>query len=226
MTGLWRKTWLETRTRFLLAAAAMAAAVAVVGAPVRDRSGPTILQTVFGEPVITLFLLIAITLGGGSARQERAHGTLGFTLALPVTRPRLAIVRAAVGTAQLAVIVVGVVVTLCGIVVVGGTTLPWAEMVAIGARWVALGAFLVALSTAASTLIEHELVGWLATFSTVMLYEAAVQLTPLRGYSALELYRFAGAYPGVASWAVLATLISVTCVCVAVASWQLGRSEP
>jgi hypothetical protein len=140
-----------------------------------------------------------------------------------VSRPRLAIVRAGVGAVQIAAVVLALAIALGAIVATVDGVRPIA---AIAVRWVALGVFLVALSTAASSAIDNELVAWLATFGAVMAYEATVQLTPLRAYPDLDLYRFAGASPGDASWAVAAGLVGAALGWVAVATWQLTRSEP
>src|SRR5258708_33137852 len=103
---LWYKTWRETRTRLLISAMALAwvcCAIILTQHGNRAHADPPISydayiwKAVYKGYVRDFFIILVIVLGGGGLLQERAHGTAGFTLALPVSRSRLMGVRAAVG---------------------------------------------------------------------------------------------------------------------------------
>src|ERR1700736_2924472 len=58
-----------------------------------------------------IFVILSIILGSGGLLQERAHGTAGFTLALPVSRRSIVYTRAVIGyLAVLAIAAVPIVV--------------------------------------------------------------------------------------------------------------------
>ena len=155
------RAWFETRTRFALAAAVMTA---------------TWLAGQGSDSAKTLFVMLAIVLGGGSLRQERALGTAGFTLALPVTRRALVAARVAVGFSELAV--------LAAIPVVAGKL-----AVAGAAAWAVCGAAVLAAAFLVSTLVASEYAAWLVCFFGVVGYQAAVALTALQRWPALDLFR-------------------------------------
>src|SRR5262245_52326899 len=130
MHMLWHKTWLETRSRFLigLALAACSACVTVFTyskvlellplAPpkdvdgelarkirdaaelVRDYRGYVWLRW-FGGNLRDAWTLFAMLLGTGGLLAQATRGGALFTLSLPVPRSRILAVRAAVGFGEL-----------------------------------------------------------------------------------------------------------------------------
>lgn len=155
------RAWYETRARFGLAAAAMTATWLA-------GQGP--------DSAKTLFVMLAIVLGGGSLRQERALGTAGFTLALPVTRRALVTARIAVGLVELAV--------LAAIPLATGTL-----SLVDAAAWTVCGAAVLAAAFLVSTLVASEYAAWLVCFFAIVAYQAAVALTGLQRWPALDLFR-------------------------------------
>jgi len=103
----WYKPWCELRARILLSAAAIAAAcgfaVFLQESLQRGHDSQTYphylwTQTYNGLARV-LFVLLAAGLGAGGLLQEREQNTVGFTLALPVSRVRVTMLRAAIGYA-------------------------------------------------------------------------------------------------------------------------------
>jgi hypothetical protein len=97
----WYKPWCELRSRILLSAAAITAACgfAVWMEGLRGHSSLSyahyLWSQIYDGMMPPLFVLLATGLGG--LLQERAQSTVGFTLALPVSRVRVTILRAAMG---------------------------------------------------------------------------------------------------------------------------------
>src|SRR6266496_2650334 len=152
------KAWRETRARFAVALAVVAglAHVFIVAeATFRARmiaiGGPHTTYARFIELRIftgvlhAAYLLLAVVLGLGGFVRERAHSTLGFTLALPVPRSHHAIARAAVGLAEVFVLalVPALLVPLCSPLV--GEAYGWSTAMAFVPSWLALGALVFAL---------------------------------------------------------------------------------
>src|SRR5882672_1044261 len=107
---IWYKTWLESRTRFLIAAALVAV---VIGWAILDSENamrrfdrrPPItfefyVSTVFAGHVQLVWALGVAVLGAGGLLRESSTGSLPFTLSLPVPRRRWTEVRAIMGAAQ------------------------------------------------------------------------------------------------------------------------------
>src|SRR5882757_2870851 len=113
-TMLWYKMWRESQVRFLICALVLIViCVAVVlledtfrvqlharTAPLNTYTG-YIYQRIYAGFARGMFLILALVLGLGGLQRERAHGSAGFTLALPVTRLHLMTVRAAVGLLEI-----------------------------------------------------------------------------------------------------------------------------
>jgi len=211
---LWHKAWCETRTRFALAV------VGVVAAVLLGALGETGLhQAAFGESTSTLYVLLVVLLGSGTLRQERALGTIGFTLSLPVTRARLFWTRAAVGAAQVAVLAA----LPALLVVVGDRAAPAGAVGSLAAGWLACGLVLFAAALAVATRVNQELVAWLVTYSLFFAYEGLVNVTALRRVPELDLYRLMSAsrMTDAALWPRLAVVLLV-----ALAILRLAQRSP
>src|SRR5579872_2003721 len=108
---LWLKGWLETRLRFCFAIAFMAALVGFAHvAPATPPPTPGARLPIFGVIMFsnpTFVVMACAFLGGaGIATQpsfqamKGLHGSILFTLSLPVSRLRLLAVRAFIGWAE------------------------------------------------------------------------------------------------------------------------------
>lgn len=108
---LWYKAWRESRSRFLLLAAAVAmyclSALVTARTSFPPPQAPQLPYSAFvwGEfyaPFKAVaFSFIALVFGLGGLQRERAAGTASFTLALPIARGRIVATRVAVGLAEL-----------------------------------------------------------------------------------------------------------------------------
>ena len=110
---LWRKAWLETRTRFVVSLAAMIA-LCSYSLLVRNPAGAQIsaltwyyhvLHQAHNELAILWLLASSLLLMGGLL-QESAVGAADFTMALPVSRARLMMARNGMGYTQALVLIV------------------------------------------------------------------------------------------------------------------------
>ena len=105
---LWKKGWYETRIRllFVLAVVVVIAVLAMDPAPAAAGSGPLVVATTI--PAMLAALLLAgggvKTQLGGLQRSKGLHGSMYYTLSLPVTRARLFSVRVLLGLAEIAVV--------------------------------------------------------------------------------------------------------------------------
>src|SRR5215467_1947039 len=105
---LWKKGWYETRIRllFVLAVVVVIAVLAMDPAPASAGSGPLVVATAI--PAMLAALLLAgggvKTQLGGLQRSKGLHGSMYYTLSLPVTRARLFSVRVLMGPAEIAVV--------------------------------------------------------------------------------------------------------------------------
>src|ERR1700730_6442311 len=110
MVMLLYKSWRESRVRFLLSAVALAVICASFvffrvdassGIGDEPLSYPVyIWRNTYKGYLRELFMILTILLGLGGLARERDHRTVGFTLALPVSRWRLLATRTFVGLAQ------------------------------------------------------------------------------------------------------------------------------
>src|SRR5271167_865031 len=104
---LWYKAWMETRSRFLISLTGMVVLCAgfvfhldrVAILNVKDDYYYYVLFVGNSMLVVMWLLAVTLTMMGGLLR-EKAAGTSAFTLALPVSRARLATVRICTGLAQ------------------------------------------------------------------------------------------------------------------------------
>lgn len=110
---LWYKVWRESSARFLISAAVIAG-VCLVRVLFESRFFPDIAReapgvhnyiqylywTIFAGAARGLLQLCCLLLGLGGLQRDRKQNTLGFTLALPISRPHLVITRALVGFLQ------------------------------------------------------------------------------------------------------------------------------
>jgi len=110
---LWYKVWRESSVRFLISAASIAG-VCLVRVLFEHRFFPDVAHerpgvhnyiqylywTIFGAGGRGLLQLSCLLLGLGGLQRDRKQNTLGFTLALPIRRPRLVMTRALVGYLQ------------------------------------------------------------------------------------------------------------------------------
>src|SRR5215469_6185891 len=107
---LWKKGWYETRIRllFVLAVVVVIAVLTMSPPPAGAGSGPLVGATTIPAMLAALLLAGAgvKTQLGGLQRSKGLHGSMYYTLSLPVKRTRLFNVRVSLGLAETAVILV------------------------------------------------------------------------------------------------------------------------
>jgi len=133
---IWRKSWLESRGRFLLTALMLALTVVwwILDADrqmARYDIKPTMTFTryvsiVYGGHIQLFWVASCIILGLGRLVRERAQGTAQFTLVLPISRHQWMVVRAAIRAAEAAVLAsVPVIVIPIAATLIGRSYPPW-----------------------------------------------------------------------------------------------------
>jgi hypothetical protein len=185
--SLFRKAWCETRARFAIGLGTLAVMIPLVVA--RAATPAEVWAAVYGDAIQTIFVLIAIVLGTGSLRQERALGTLGFSLALPVPRARLVLARAAVGLAEVWLLAGFVAAWVPIVAAITGPGYPISQSLPFSLLWAAVGSLIFSLTQLFASLIASDYLTWLLTFLLILGYQATLQLTALRQYPRLDLYR-------------------------------------
>jgi ABC-2 type transport system permease protein len=195
---LFYKAWLETRVRFLASFLVLSAYCVsfVRGArygfpPIFEPALPYsayVWRGVYNGMDMLVFVLVAVLLGLGGIERERASGTAGFTLALPVTRLRLLAPRAMVAMLQMVVLaLIPLVVVPWMSAAIGRSysfadALPFALLFAVtGTVWVAVGLFW-------SAMVPGEHTSTIASVLTPALYAAALAAPALRRHPSLSLF--------------------------------------
>ena len=105
---LWKKGWYETRTRLLVVLAVVVVITVLTMDPAPAAAGFEPLVAVTMIPAMLAALLLpgagVKTQLGGLQRSKGLHGSMYYTLSLPVTRTRLFNVRVSLGLAETAVV--------------------------------------------------------------------------------------------------------------------------
>jgi ABC-type transport system involved in multi-copper enzyme maturation permease subunit len=186
---LWYKGWLETRSRFLISLFGMVALCSVFVLH-GDRDAIYEVGTDYynfvlfsGHQILVMMWALAVTLimMGGLLR-EKATGSCAFTLALPVSRTRLIMVRICMGLAQAVVLAI----------------VPWSAMFTVGSIFgkthsvsqagfylvLLLGGGLVffAMAVLISSLISGEYTAPVVSFGAIIVTAVALSSAALRPY--------------------------------------------
>lgn len=160
---LWYKMWRESRIRFAISAVAllwMCGAVVLLEQQVRAHADEPlsyahyIWRAVYKANVLDLYILLVIVLGLGGVLQERAEGTAGFTLSLPLSRWRLTGVRAAMGMAQVAVLALLPALLIPLLSPFVGEAYPFARALQFSVLWTGCGMVIFALTLFFSTVLS------------------------------------------------------------------------
>jgi ABC-2 type transport system permease protein len=192
---LWYKAWRESRMRFLLSAGIIATAC-LVYTLFHARLFPGVVHdhpavrnyvqyihwTIFGGLARGLMQLSCLLLGLGGLQRDRKENTLGFTLALPVSRFSLVASRAALGLLQVLALatVPSLIVTLASRLT--GEQLPLDYAVRFIPLWAAGGIFTFAISFLCSVAFSNEYVSLASAYLAYVFYLAAVRHPSLRQF--------------------------------------------
>lgn len=185
---LWYKAWRESRVRFLIAAAAITFLCLMYTLfqaklyPGAVRETPRIHNyvqyihwTVFGGVVRAMLQLSCLLLGLGGLQRDRSQGTLGFTLALPVSRVGLVASRAGLAAMQIVALslIPSLILPYASRLV--GQQLPDGYALHFIPLWITGGLFTFAFSFLASVLIANEYASLAVSYVVYMFYLAAAR---------------------------------------------------
>jgi ABC-2 type transport system permease protein len=194
-TMLWYKTWRESQVRFLISALVLIAICTLVvllqqsfRAQLHTRETPLntyagyIYLRIYGGFARGTFLLLALVLGLGGLQRERAHGTAGYTLALPVSRFRLVAVRASVGLLEVATLSLVPLVLVPGLSPLVGQSYPWRQSLEFSLLWVVVGSAVFAAAFLSSAVFASEYSALAVTLVAFFMYPLATHLPLLSRY--------------------------------------------
>ena len=190
---LWYKAWLETRSRFLISLVGMVALCSIVvfhGDRIAIYDVATdyyyfVLSTGHSILVMMWVLAVTLTMMGGLIR-EKATGSSAFTLALPVSRTRLMIVRISIGLAQAVTLAIVPWIAMFSVGSIFGKT----HSISQAAYYLVLllggGSLFFALAVLVSSLISGEYTAPVVSFGVVIATVVALSSPGLRPYSPWE----------------------------------------
>ena len=187
---LWYKAWLETRSRFLISLIGMVALCSVFvlhgDRNVAYEVGSDYYNYVLfsGHQILVIMWILAVTLTmmGGLLR-ENATGSSSFTLALPVSRRRLMIVRLCAGLAQAFILAIVPWFAMFSIGNVFGKPFSFLQATYYLVLLLGGGLLLFALAVLVSSLISGEYTAPAVSFGAVMIMAVALSTSALRRYS-------------------------------------------
>lgn len=196
MPSLLFKAWCESRGRFLLSAALLAvicvlgvfcrASLMKVFVPKAAFAGAPyvgyIHQLIYGGPARGLFTILAMVLALGGLQRERLHRTVGFTLALPMSRTWLVSAQALLGLGQIAALSALPLLLLAVCSPLVHVSYPFEQMARFGLLWFAGGAVFYAVAFLSATLFRSEYTALAAAFVFMIFYPVAVLFPPLNRY--------------------------------------------
>jgi ABC-2 type transport system permease protein len=187
---LWYKAWIESRSRFLISLSGMVVLCAGFVFHL-DRDAIYYVKDEYyyyvlfvGNSMLVVMWLLAVTLTmmGGLLR-EKAAGTSAFTLALPVSRARLATVRICTGLVQAFVLAIIPWITMFSVGSMAGKT----HSISQAAYYVILllggGMPFFAMAVLVSSLIAGEYTAPVVSFGVVTVTAVGLSGRALRPYS-------------------------------------------
>jgi ABC-2 type transport system permease protein len=187
------KAWLESRTRFLLSVIAIVGLIALfvfmnrdVRADVADLNvtySQYLWSAIYKGYVRDIFVVVVLLLGMGGIGRERAYGTSGFTLTLPVSRWRLIEMRAAVGLAESIIIAFLPAILLPLLSPLVNETYPWSHALHFAVLWAFGGSFVFAMGFLASALFSAEYSAPIAAVALLFAYSIVTDLPRVERYA-------------------------------------------
>lgn len=192
---LWYKAWRESRVRFFLSAAIIAA-MCLVYTLFQARLYPWVAHetprvhnyiqyihwTIFGGATRGILQLSSLLLGLGGLQRDRKQNTLGFTLALPASRISLVISRAALGLVQVSALAVIPSIIVAPASHLMGQQLPLDYALRFIPLWAAGGIFTFSISFLCAVIFTSEYVSLAVAYVTYIFYLAAVRHPRLARY--------------------------------------------
>ena len=194
---LWYKSLREIRTVTLVGMAAMAAMCVLVVLNQQTMRAHAdapmtyvayIWKSVYNSIGRDIFFILCVILGSGGLLQERAHGTAGFTLALPVSRRKIVMTRAVVGYAGVLAIAAVPIFALPIASRYIGEHYPIAQAFGFFALWAACGAVFYGFTFLLAHRIEGDYLAVLLAIPSLMLYGVLLNLPWLARLPMLNIF--------------------------------------
>lgn len=193
---LWYKTWLETRTRFLISFAG----ITLIGAwsafhhakdalPISGMSYYYFVLHLSHQVFAILWVLAIILLMMGGLLREKAVGASSFTLALPVSRARLAWTRIAAGLIESLVLGLVPWSLMFAILCLAGKPLDLSQAAIYLTVMFAGGFTFFAIATLSAALFEGEYTAPLVACGAFIVLSLAFNDPPLKSWSPTHLLR-------------------------------------
>jgi ABC-2 type transport system permease protein len=194
---LWYKAWLESRARFLITACTLAVfclCVVLFQNQIQDRGSPIpsglrshfysehIYNLVFSGTAKGIFAILVIFLGLGGLLRERAHGTAIFTLALPVSRLRLAVSQIGIGLLELAVLALLPALLIPAVSPLVHQSYPFSQALQFSVLWFGCGTVIFAIAFFLSVVLGGEYTAPVTCFILLFLHTAIALWRPLKPY--------------------------------------------
>jgi len=188
--GLCYKAWRESESRFTFAATTMAIIVSAM-VLLHDIIARTILhfsgayrfddfaiRHVFGFPK-GVFMIFVLMLGAGGLLRERTQGTIGFTLALPVSRERLLLSRVLVGLGEVSLLALFPALALVTLSPLIGQTFAVLDATRFAVVWIVCGALIFAVTFLISSLFSGEIIDIVGGYLVVMFQAVIAKWPPI-----------------------------------------------
>ena len=187
---LWYKAWLETRSRFLISLIGMVVLCSlfvlhldrnVVYEVTSDYYNYVLFS---GHQILVMMwvLAVALIMMGGLLR-EKATGSSAFTLALPVSRKRLMMVRIGTGLTQALMLAIVPWVAMFSVSSIFGKTRSFSQAAYYLVLLLGGGLLFFAVAVLVSSLISGEYTGPVVSFGAVIATAVALSGAALRPYS-------------------------------------------
>jgi ABC-2 type transport system permease protein len=190
------KAWRESQVRFLVGAASLTwfcSLFVIFRSGVRQALekpfAEFITDDIYGGGVRNLYIVFIVVLGLGGLLQERAHGTAGFTLSLPVRRTRFVGTRGVIGLLEVAALAALPTVIVCALAPLVHQSYPLREGLKWSAQWTAGGAVLFAASFFLSIVLGGPYSALTASMAALFGYSVLVNVPPLKQFSSLNVFK-------------------------------------
>ena len=194
---LWYKSLREIRTVTLVGITAMAATCALIVLNQQTMRAHAdapmtyiayIWKSLYNSLGRDIFVILSVILGSGGLLQERAHGTAGFTLALPVSRRSIVFTRAVIGyLGVLAIAAVPIVVVPVTSRYVG-EQYPVTQNIGFFFLWAACGAIFYGLTFLLAHRLEGDYISVLLAIPSLMVYGVLLDLPWLSQMRMLNIF--------------------------------------
>jgi ABC-2 type transport system permease protein len=190
---LWYKAWLETRSRFLISLIGIVAICSLlvlhgdrdVAYEVSSDYYNFVLFT--GHQILVLMWTLAVTLiTMGGLLREKAAGSSSFTLALPVSRGRLMVVRVCTGLIQAFVLAIVPWFAMFSVSSIFGKTRSLSQASFYLVLLLGGGLLFFGMAVLVSSLISGEYTAPAVGFGAVIVTAVALSSAHLRRYSPWE----------------------------------------